>query len=412
MASVITNNVKPTLPISPVSSGAMGAQNISPRDSSDPTGRGRRRSRSPADDGADQVIKSEGNQDGPNGASSNSDGPGPARKRRRSRKGLDKRFECSAEGCGKSYSRAEHLYVSNLCNTQRSMLTYDRYRHQLNHNSKQTYHCTFPNCTRTFVRGDLLKRHMDRHAAKGSQLNQRDSIMAQSIAPGQSNQQVQPPNFSRNNSIDYSKHQQTNMPYQTPQVQTPNPYSPMNNTPTGMYPNGAMPNGMDSYMSPTQGYDNHTPQLSQPQSPSIQQRPSMSAGNTPFNMMSPIANQQGFPNQQNMSQNNFVSQQNVMPMTLPPAQYPNGQNATVVTSAEYSEPGTTQPSEMMMLDQMAMPATVPVFGEGGDMNKSPYVGMPEDFMAYLFNSPSQAMTPVMGPNYTKSVTPKTYRNSY
>lgn len=43
-----------------------------------------------------------------NGASSNSDG-GPARKRRRSRKGLDKRFECSAEGCGKSYSRAEHL---------------------------------------------------------------------------------------------------------------------------------------------------------------------------------------------------------------------------------------------------------------------------------------------------------------
>ncbi|KAI1054719.1 hypothetical protein LB506_006725 [Fusarium annulatum] len=383
MASVITNNVKPTLPISPVSSGAMGAQNISPRDTSDPTGRGRRRSRSPADDGADQVIKSEGNQDGPNGASSNSDGPGPARKRRRSRKGLDKRFECSAEGCGKSYSRAEHLY-----------------RHQLNHNSKQTYHCTFPNCTRTFVRGDLLKRHMDRHAAKGSQLNQRDSIMAQSIAPGQSNQQVQPPNFSRNNSIDYSKHQQTNMPYQTPQVQTPNPYSPINNTPTGMYPNGALPNGMDSYMSPTQGYDNRTPQLSQPQSPSIQQRPSMSASNTPFNMMSPIANQQGFPNQQNMSQNHFVSQQNVMPMTLPPAQYPNGQNATVVTSAEYSEPGTTQPSEMMMLDQMAMPATVPVFGEGGDMNKSPYVGMPEDFMAYLFNSPSQAMTPVMGPNYT------------
>ena len=56
-----------------------------------------------------------------------------------------------------------------------------------------------------------------------------------------------------------------------------------------------------------------------------------------------------------------------------------------------------------MLDQMSMPATVPVFGEGGDLNKSPYVGMPEDFMAYLFNSPSQAMTPVMGPNYTKSV---------
>jgi hypothetical protein len=45
--------------------------------------------------------------DGLNGVSSNSDGP--AQKRRRSRKGLDKRFECTAEGCGKSYSRAEHL---------------------------------------------------------------------------------------------------------------------------------------------------------------------------------------------------------------------------------------------------------------------------------------------------------------
>lgn len=34
---------------------------------------------------------------------------GPARKRRRSRKGLDKKFECPHDGCGKSYSRAEHL---------------------------------------------------------------------------------------------------------------------------------------------------------------------------------------------------------------------------------------------------------------------------------------------------------------
>lgn len=33
----------------------------------------------------------------------------PSRKRRRSRKGLDKKFECPHDGCGKSYSRAEHL---------------------------------------------------------------------------------------------------------------------------------------------------------------------------------------------------------------------------------------------------------------------------------------------------------------
>ncbi|KAF4470764.1 hypothetical protein FALBO_2336 [Fusarium albosuccineum] len=352
-------------------------QNPSPVDASNPSGRGRRRSRSLENDNAEQDGKTDGNHDGPNGASSNSDGPGPARKRRRSRKGLDKRFECTAEGCGKSYSRAEHLY-----------------RHQLNHNSKQTYHCTFPNCTRTFVRGDLLKRHMDRHAAKGSQLNQRDSMaghIAPVIAPGTNS-----PDYNRN-SVDYSKPHPSNMPYQTPQD---NPYSSMTNTPT-MYPNGGMPNGMDSYMSPNPGFDNRTPQLSQPQSPSVTQRPSMSASNTPFHVMSPVANQQGFQNQQNMSQaSTFVSQPNVMPMNLPPAQYTNTQNSITGTSAEYTEPGTTQASELMMLDQMAMPATVPVFGEAGDLNKSPYVGMPEDFMAYLFNSPGQAMTPVIGPGYT------------
>lgn len=47
--------------------------------------------------------------DGEDGKAGSSNSDGPARKRRRSRKGLDKKFECPQEGCGKSYSRAEHL---------------------------------------------------------------------------------------------------------------------------------------------------------------------------------------------------------------------------------------------------------------------------------------------------------------
>lgn len=66
------------------------------------------------DDGDQDERNSYVLEAGNGGASSNSDGP--TRKRRRSRKGLDKRFECTAEGCGKSYSRAEHLYVGSRCN--------------------------------------------------------------------------------------------------------------------------------------------------------------------------------------------------------------------------------------------------------------------------------------------------------
>ena len=39
---------------------------------------------------------------------------GKPRKRKRSRKGLEKNFPCKHDGCGKSYSRAEHLYRHQL----------------------------------------------------------------------------------------------------------------------------------------------------------------------------------------------------------------------------------------------------------------------------------------------------------
>lgn len=98
---------KPSLPVSPVSIGTMPShdrQRVSPneRDHLDNSAR------------LDTPCRDD-NAEGPGGefadgaqdASPSSDGP--ARKRRRSRKGLDKRFECSEDGCGKSYSRAEHL---------------------------------------------------------------------------------------------------------------------------------------------------------------------------------------------------------------------------------------------------------------------------------------------------------------
>ena len=39
---------------------------------------------------------------------------GTSRKRRRSKKGVEKKFDCTAKDCSKSYSRAEHLYRHQL----------------------------------------------------------------------------------------------------------------------------------------------------------------------------------------------------------------------------------------------------------------------------------------------------------
>ena len=39
---------------------------------------------------------------------------GKQRKRKRSRKALEKNYPCPHQGCGKSYSRAEHLYRHQL----------------------------------------------------------------------------------------------------------------------------------------------------------------------------------------------------------------------------------------------------------------------------------------------------------
>jgi hypothetical protein len=64
--------------------------------------RGRRRDRDELDADENSSEKNDGEANG------------SSRKRRRSRKSGDKKFLCPHEGCGKSYSRAEHLYRHQL----------------------------------------------------------------------------------------------------------------------------------------------------------------------------------------------------------------------------------------------------------------------------------------------------------
>lgn len=89
------------------------------------------------------------------------------------------RYKCPHPACDKSFTRQEHLS-----------------RHKLNHWPKEIFKCTyvFPNtglvCNRTFVRKDLLARHVKRHTKVGSRLQNTtvptaDDFMArsQSVAP-------------------------------------------------------------------------------------------------------------------------------------------------------------------------------------------------------------------------------------
>ena len=103
------------------------------------------------------------------------------KKRKRTRKvQSDRKFECTHEGCGKSYSRAEHLYRHQLNRMARfiSILQFEGLVGDTNEvdSPKEIFQCDFPDCHRSFVRQDLCIRHRERHTTRGSQLQRRDYL--------------------------------------------------------------------------------------------------------------------------------------------------------------------------------------------------------------------------------------------
>lgn len=158
-------------------------------------------------------------------------------------------------------------------------------------------------------------------------------------------------------------------------------------------------------------------------SPSGPQRPTIQTNGGPYGVLSPVSTQHsGYHSQpintpQSASATPYVPQSNFPPFTLPPSEYTatsatgmsgeSGQAYAPPTSAEYGEHSQPHASgEMMLLDQMAAQTTIPVFGTDGVLNKSPYISIPEDFVAYLFNSNSSDGSPTMGP----IVPPNQYSN--
>ena len=183
------------------------------------------------------------------------------------------------------------------------------------------------------------------------------------------------------------------------------PYTPITNTPPTGFPSGP-PNGVDG------GYMHHEASYRPPHhSPNGPPRQSVQTNVGPYGVLSPVSTQHGYHSQHNTTPQSgpYVPQQGFDSFNLPPSNFSNGSPAVqreagpqyaATSSAEYPDQGhAQQPSEMMMLDHMSMPTTIPVFGTEGIMNKSPYVSIPEDFVAYLFNthqgegSPMSQMVP-------------------
>ena len=207
--------------------------------------------------------------------------------------------------------------------------------------------------------------------------------------------------------------------YQSPQEMNPSSYSPATNPSSGTYSGTASSNGGEKFPqsnnfikrsnsdSVARGHESATgtpntrPQrhasfgMSDSKSADFQ-RPPLQTTVGPYGLLSSASSNQNYHSHQNSPQP-FVNQQNLTPFTLPPPGFSTSVTAASSTrsaeqtyptsmSTEYpSEPANHQQSgsDMMLLDQMTAPNTMPVFG-GDGYTRSPFA-IPEDFVAYLFS---------------------------
>ncbi|KAF2098906.1 hypothetical protein NA57DRAFT_39777 [Rhizodiscina lignyota] len=306
--------------------------------------RGRRRTRE-NEDGEEEM-----DQGGPEGTSM-----GSSKKRRRSRKGLDKKFECPHEGCGKSYSRAEHLY-----------------RHQLNHNPKQIYRCDFPDCQRSFVRQDLCARHKERHTARGSQLLRKDNFM-------QNPNPIVTAALNQQNALRMGP---SNSPTQPPPDRAFSTQSPMSGVTNSSNRSEASPPldptlqspGSDVQMGTSLNRTASTDSYRTSESNRPQQNYPNLARQSSFGPQGGRPGPDGSFTRQNTMASNMQSLSiNGSPYTAAGMQIDQGQSDMRMSAA----------TEAQILESMTPQYSVPMFG-GEGISRSPFA-MADDFTAWLFN---------------------------
>lgn len=315
------------------------------------------------------------------------------------------------------------------------------YRHQLNHTPKQIYHCDFPECQRQFVRQDLCNRHRERHTAKGSQLQRKDSML-NNVSPATEGMKPIPMHGSA--SPETTRPTMTGRPrgtqvqYPSPPENASSPFSPATVQSSTTFTGSASSSTVNdfTYQQPTlfikRSNSDHSLPAGQVTRPSLSrsQRNSFGVADSksadppfsraplqpalgPFGFSSSTTSNQHFQGQSSMH-SPYVSQQNFPPFApLPPPGYASTTATTspreVEPSYPISSPRTAIPSEyqqrdpgpgqqsgpeVMLLDQMTLSNTMPVFG-GEGYSRSPFA-IPDDFVAYLFSEQQSYNSSPMG----------------
>ena len=248
------------------------------------------------------------------------------------------------------------------------------------------------------------------------------------------------PDATRTNLSGISSRTAQTQQYQSPQELNSNPYSPVANTPTSAYSGTVSSSATDHFAQANAYKRSNSDSVSRGPDPASVTpnsrpqhhasfgaldaktaefaRPRLQTAVGPYGLISSGASAQNYQTNQPSPQG-FVSPQNVTPFSLPPPTYPAA--TTSNTNQRDAEPYPTsmtadypgdgiQPQQsgpdIVFLDQMTAPNTMPVFG-GEGYNRSPFA-IPEDFVAFLFSGQqvegSSPISQIGQPGYAKSVT--------
>lgn len=244
---------------------------------------------------------------------------------------------------------------------------------------------------------------MDRHAAKGFQPGQNENFSDQ--IPQAVNSELTPPFSETPSAAIIGGHHHTQTQFVSPEAQAQSPYTPVSiTTSSGIRYNYSTDMTSASH-GPYQRADAQLSGLGQntnqetlpPYNNKLTSPPGPGAKQYCHGQM-----QQAMPSQPST----FTSQPQSLHLDMSHTQYPSsnrgstshasGQECDGRESTQYHD-ASHHPADIFDLDQMTTLSAGPVFGGDGGLSKTPYVAMPEDFMAYLFNSlPSQGSSPGNG----------------